>query len=294
MVEHSFPDFLKKLDLSGQTLHLNGSVSGTKMAERALKECGDSGKGLIFLRNDIPIAMNLYASERRVLISMGGWMPKFDPEQTDYPKLTYLSPDPYTDISFADLPILKHHEDDVSGSINLGCTICETEGRHNCGVYRIQPLEDNEAIIHCYPESGLARELTKGSDVPVTIAIGTSPHLLLPAVSKLPEWVDELRLANHICDGDLKFIKTDRHPVPYGTQIIIQATVSATEKRSEGPFRIYTGELSEVADYPLMRIESVKLIMGGVYQTLVTGASDTESQYLLRAAEQFISGSKAE
>jgi len=288
MYEHSFSNLLRKLDMFGHTLHLDGNTTGLKMAERSAKECASNGKALIF-RREIPIALNLFASEKRIEVALKGPIPKFNPD-IKLADLQFISPDKYKEISLSDLPILKHHEKDISGSINMGCVISESSGVFNCGIYRIQPLSNSEAIVHCYPESGLAEELSQGKDVPVTIAVGTSFQLILTAVSKLPSHIDELKLADSIAVKGLKYIKTDLHPVPYGTQIIIQGVVSASETRDEGPFYIYTGEMSDVEKFPLMKIESVKMVDGGYYHTLVTGAEQTESKFLLDAAQRFISG----
>jgi 3-polyprenyl-4-hydroxybenzoate decarboxylase len=287
MYEHSFSNIVRKLDMAGHTLHLDGNISGIKMAERAERESRPGGKALIF-RRDIPIVMNLFSSVTRMEVALKEPIHKYNPE-AKLPELEFMSADKYKDISLSDLPIMKHCEDDVSGSINMGCVISENEGIYNSGIYRIQPLSDSEAIIHCYPESDLAEQLSKGDDIPVTIAVGTSFQLILASVSKLPSEIDELKLASHIAVKGMKYIKTDRHPVPYGTQIIIQGTVSASEKRKEGPFLIHTGEMSPVEDYPLLRVESVKMVIGGYYHTLVTGPNQEESKALLDAARQFIS-----
>lgn len=288
MYEHSFANILRKLDMAGHTLHMDGNISGIKMAERAERESRPGGKALIF-RRDIPVVMNLYSSVTRMEVALKEPIPKFNPE-AELPELEFMSPDKYHDIALSDLPICKLHTEDVSGSINTGCVISEKNGVYNCGVYRIQPLDDKEAVIHCYPESDLAEQLADGEDIPVTIAVGTSFQLLLTAVSKLPAETDELKLASSISVKGLKYIETDRHPVPYGTQIIIQGTVSATEKRKEGPFLIYTGEMSPVEDYPLLKIESVRMVIGGFYHTLVTGPTQTESRALLDAGKHFTSG----
>ena len=292
MYEHNFNNVIKKLDMAGHTLQMDGNVTGIKMAQRALKECRPGGKALIFQRK-IPIILNLFASETRIEVAMKGPVSKFNPDK-ELHDLQFMSPDKYKDINLSDLPILPHHEGDVSGSINTGCVISMADGIHNCGMYRIQPLSDSEAIIHCYPESGLACQLEKGEDIPVTVAVGTSFQLILTAVSKLPADADELKIADSITAKGLKYIKTDRYPVPYGTQIIIHGVVSATEKRTEGPFLIHTGEYSKPEDYPLLKIESVKMIENGYYHALVTGTDYCESRTLLEAAEKFTSGLRAE
>lgn len=255
----NFSEYLELLESEGELLRLDGNISGLKMAEKASYECKTGGKALLFER-DIPIAMNLFASDHRIEKALSYGSEVFTEAV-------------YNKIKLSDLPILKHHKGDISGSINMGCVI---SGRDS-GIYRIQPLSDSEAIVHCYPSSTLAKKLRSG-DIPVTIAIGTSPILILLSASSSGNELDKVS-----CD----FIDSKYHQVPSGTQIIINGVVSASEKRPEGPFMIYTGDYSQVEEYPLLHIESVEIIENGIYHTLVTGKYPMESEFILKAAKSF-------
>ncbi len=208
---------------------------------------------------------------------------KYITEQPEV-ELSFCEMEYYDDFYISELPISKHYKTDVSGSINMGCVISKDDDIHNCGIYRIQPLSDERAVMHCYPDSGLGKQLAKGEDVPVTIAVGTTPHLIYAASATLPDHIDELKLAAFLHPEDMKYVKTDAYPVPYDTQIIIQGRVSATETHPEGPFTIHTGGQSPVEDFPVLFIDSVMISGTPMYHTTVTGEMPMESAHIIRAA----------
>lgn len=226
-----------------ETLVISQKMSGPELAKLAMTEM----RIILYTADRIPLLLNLYTSKDRIKKAL---------------TVTEDAAEKYSDIKLSDLPIYKCHEEDVSGSLNAGVTISSA----GCGIYRIQPLSDTEAVMHCYPDSVLAQDLSKGSDVPVTVAVGTSPRFFLTAASKR---------------------RSGQTSVPDGTQIIIRGTVSASQRHPEGPFMTYRG-LSEVSDYPVMSVESVKIAENGVYHTIITGPKYDESLTVIRAAEELI------
>jgi UbiD family decarboxylase len=288
MDRFSLSSLIDKLANQSELIRLPNGMSGYEIAQIASDQCKSNGKAII-VDTEIPIVLNLFASDAKIELALGDSIESiahkaflFDSSAAD--ELTYTDADSYTELSnISQLPILKHHAGDVSGSINMGCVISKADDTYNCGIYRLQPISDDRLIVHCYPSSGLQRQLNKGKDVHVTIAVGTSPHLIYAAASYLPSDTDELKLANHIHTDGLRYIKTGQHPVPAETHIIIQGIVSAHKKHPEGPFLIYTGDYSEVAEFPVMQISSVKIKEGAVYHTTVTGIPPMESAYIGRA-----------
>lgn len=280
---YSFTSFLQKLTESNDLEIFDGDKSGFEIASQASDICKSGGKALLF-DGDIPIAVNLMASNKRIEQALGMSIQSAADKARQYidnkteTQLSFTKSPEYEEIKLTSLPIKKHYKGDVSGSVNMGCVISEG---YSCGIYRIQPLSDSKAVINCHSDSDLAAQLTK--DTPVTIALGTSPHLIYTAAASLPAGIDELLMASYIHPETMLFISTDRFPVPIDTQVIIQATVSATEKHPEGPFFNYTDNYSKVSDFPVMSLESVKMIRGGIYHTTITGKMPTETTYILNA-----------
>jgi len=289
MDNYTFSAFIGRLKEAGELKSAPGAgLSGVKIAKQASEHCKTNSKALLFVK-EIPVAVNLLSSNKRIKLALGysidavaeqAYLYSMNPPAIE---LSFCEAPEYDDVLISELPIAKQYKSDVSGSINMGCVISKDGDTYNCGIYRIQPLNDHKAVMHCYPESGLGKQLAKGEDVPVTIAIGTSPHLIYAAAASLPDNVDELKLASYIHPDEMLFIETDGHPVPVATEIIIQGTVSATETHPEGPFMIHTGEYSKAEPFPVLKIESVKMADNCIYHTTVTGPLPMESAYITRA-----------
>jgi len=281
MDDLSFESFVNCLRSEDRFLYIGRDTSGTEFADICAKESLKSGRA-VWLETEVPTVSNLYASFERIENALGLSKEKFHKKLSEYVsnpstcELKTVKPDKYKTIALSDLPLKKHYTGDVSGSINTGCVISVD----NCGLYRIQPLSDKRAVLHCYPDSDIAKELSKGADVPVTISVGASPHLLFAAAATLPGSINEIQLANYTHPFGIDFIDTEKYPVPADTQVVIQGTVSASEKHPEGPFMIHTGRYSAVADFPLLHLESVRIKEGGIYQTTVTGTPPMESAYI--------------
>lgn len=232
----------KLLDsIKNEILTIENKMTGTELAKLALYE----NRAILYTADKIPLLLNLYSSESRIRKALGS---AWDDKESDY-----------SEISLEDLPIYRFHKEDVSGSINAGVVMSPS----GCGIYRIQPLTGSRAVMHCYPESALAGELAKGTDVQVTVAVGTQPALFFRAASKM----------------------RGSQNIPYGTHIIISGRVSASAKHPEGPFITYKG-LSEPADFPVMEIDSVRIKQRGVYHTIITGPGYDESLKVLAAAKE--------
>jgi len=283
----SFQSFIQKLEKSGAIEEIRENVSGYEIAAAASLSSKTCGKALFFSKHRI--LANLFSSDTRLETALGRSMSEAADIsaffQTPEKSLSFTAPEKYINIGgLADLPLLKHHKHDVSGSINMGCVISKEAHVYNSGIYRIQPLGSDKAVLHCYPGSGLGRMLSSHKkDIPVTIALGCSPHLIYASAAVLPAETDELMLADRLNPAGQKYIETENHPVPHDTEIIIQGRVSVTKKHPEGPFLIHTGEYSDVADFPVLHIDSVSALPDFRFLSTVTGVPPMESAYLGRA-----------
>jgi 4-hydroxy-3-polyprenylbenzoate decarboxylase len=283
-----FRSFLKILQENRNFDYFDLPINGEEIGRTASINCKQN-RNAIYINSPIPMVLNIYASKERLETALGNTIEKVSKSAWEYIKskpkinLSFSDAPKFTKIRLTDLPLIKYHKKDVSGSINFGCVISESEGIHNCGIYRVQPLSDDEAVIHCYPSSGLGQLLKNSEkDIPVTIAIGCNANLLFAAGAKLPNEIDELLLASCL-DTELTFIKTNNYPVPSDTQIVIQGQVSVKEKKTEGPFFIYTNDYSKPEPFPVLKIDSVSIAEKGIYLSTVTGTPPMENAYLGQA-----------
>jgi len=278
-----FREFLKHLEENNEIEYFQ-DISGIKAGRLASDYCKKSGKA-ICIEGKPNSYLNIYASQDRLEAAIGMSFQKASSKAYQYIKspsdraIKFKESPIYRELpGLNELPLMKYHDGDVSGSINFATTISRSDDQYNCGIYRIQPISDRRAIMHCYPSSSLGRMIAQSDkDIPLTIAIGHEASLLLSAGVKLPPETDGLKLASHLTN--IEFITGHYHPAP-SAEVIINAHVSATESADEGPFFIYTGGYSKVEKFPLLTIDSIYARENFSYLSTVTGIPPMENAYL--------------
>ncbi len=152
----------------------------------------------------------------------------------------------------------------------------------NIGVYRIQALGRDRAIIRWLAHRGGARHhhlwKTLGRDMPVAIAIGADPATILAAVLPLPETMSELRFSG-ILRGerpDVGQCVTVPLTIPAEAEIVIEGVVSATETAPEGPYGDHTGYYNAVEEFPLLRVTAITMRRNPIYLSTFTGRPPDE------------------
>lgn len=195
------------------------------------------------------------------------------------PKLRFSAGGRYRSLkNIHELPLYKFYEHDTSGTVSLGCIISETNGVYNSAIYRIEPISEHLAVIHCRGDSGLGKKIFAGKKI--TVAVGCSPYLVYTSACSLDDDADELRLAGLL---GAEFMQTEYYPVPNDTQVILQGRLTG-ETAQGGQFFNFTGGYCERGMFPVMEIESVSLAEGGLFQSTVIGIPAMENAFLGSAA----------
>jgi 4-hydroxy-3-polyprenylbenzoate decarboxylase len=152
----------------------------------------------------------------------------------------------------------------------------------NVGVYRMQIIGRDRAILRWLPHRGGARHhhqwKAQGVDMPVAVAIGADPATILAAVIPLPDSLSELRFAGLLRGERLRLSPSITVPimVPSDAEIIIEGIVSATETAPEGPFGDHTGYYNGVEDFPVMRVTAITMRRKPIYLSTYTGRPPDE------------------
>ncbi|WP_312795131.1 UbiD family decarboxylase, partial [Tianweitania sp.] len=156
----------------------------------------------------------------------------------------------------------------------------------NVGIYRMQVLNRNQAIMRWLPARGGARHHRAwqklGRDMPVAIAIGADPATILAAVMPLPEGMSELsfsgvlrRKAGRIGRG----LSVDL-PVPAEAEMVIEGSVSVAETAPEGPYGDHTGYFNSVEPFPVMTASAITMRRDPLYLSTFTGRPPDEPSRL--------------
>jgi len=157
---------------------------------------------------------------------------------------------------------------------------------YNLGIYRMQVIERDRAIMRWLPMRGGAQHhrmwRERGMEMPVAVVIGADPATLLAAVMPAPQGVSELALAGLIGDRRVQMAPCAgiMLHVPASAEIVLEGTVSPTETALEGPFGDHTGYYNAPDRYPVFTLRRMRVRRGASYLTTFTGRAPDEPSVL--------------
>jgi 4-hydroxy-3-polyprenylbenzoate decarboxylase len=158
----------------------------------------------------------------------------------------------------------------------------ESISHYNAGVYRMQTLGPDQAILRWLAHRGGAAHhrlwSAEGRDMPVAVVIGVDPATILSAVLPLPEAISELRFSGILRGERPRLARCVTVPlvVPADAEIVIEGFVSSHDRRPEGPFGDHTGYYNAVESFPLMRVTAITCRDNPIYLSTYTGRPPDE------------------
>ncbi len=191
-------------------------------------------------------------------------------------------------------PILKSFPDDAGKFITFGLTITKhpETGIRNIGVYRIQIVNDQKAIMHWQTHKRGAQhyELMKEYSKPIetAIVIGTDPSTIFSGIAPVPEGMDKFFFSGIVRKKGVKLIKckTVDLEVPANSEIVLEGYVDPNEMRIEGPFGDHTGFYTPPEPYPTFNLTCLMRRKNPIYLTTVVGKPILEDAYIGKVIEQ--------
>jgi len=193
-----------------------------------------------------------------------------------------------------DLPVLHCWPRDAGRFITLPLVITRhpETGAQNMGMYRIQILNERQAIVHWHVHhDGAAHHRAhqkRGLPMDVAVAIGCDPATIYAATAPLPRGIDELLFAGFLRNAPVEtaHAATVDLQVPANAEFVIEGKVHCTETRLEGPFGDHTGFYSAADQYPLFEITAVTRKKEPVYPATIVGRPVMEDYFLGKATER--------
>jgi len=156
----------------------------------------------------------------------------------------------------------------------------------NVGIYRMQKLGRDKLIMRWLAQRGGARHhrlwQELGEDMPVAVAIGADPAMILAAVMPLPEGMSELGFSGLLAGRRSSVVNARTVPlfVPANAEIILEGRVSASETAPEGPYGDHTGYYNSVEEFPVMQVTAITMRKNPVYLSTYTGRPPDEPSRL--------------
>jgi 4-hydroxy-3-polyprenylbenzoate decarboxylase len=158
----------------------------------------------------------------------------------------------------------------------------EASERYNVGIYRMQVLGRDRAIVRWLEHRGGARHralwAATGRDMPVAVAIGADPATTLSAVLPLPETLSELRFSGVLRGERPRLARALTVPmlVPADAEIVLEGWIAPAETALEGPYGDHTGYYNAVERFPVLRLTAISARRDPIYVSTFTGRPPDE------------------
>ena len=320
--------FLRAIEAVGELRRISVPVDPhleiTEICQRVVRE---EGPALVFERvegSELPLVINVFGSRRRLEIALGGppaaigesflrlaedLMPpslgKLVSHGKDLLRLRGMKPrrirgGPVREVSeepdLGRLPVLTcwPHDGGPFFTFPLVHTRSPRNGALNVGIYRMQRFGPDETGMHWQIGKGggfhhyEAEE--EGRPLDVAVAFGGDPLLMLAAMMPLPEGLSETAFVGLVRGRGVRLSRgvTVDIDVPASSEIVLEGTVAAEERRTEGPFGDHFGHYSAEAPFPVFRVKRVFRRRDAMYPAIVVGRPPQEDGFMGNAVQELL------
>jgi 4-hydroxy-3-polyprenylbenzoate decarboxylase len=330
MAYKNLSEFIATLEAQGELIRVRREVSAVlEIAEIADRVVKGDGPALFFesvAGSTMPVAINLFASRRRMLAALQissyeEWNERLefflDPKPPEglleklkaIPKVTELAAVfPKTvrsapcqevvqtgdAVDLSSLPVLTCWPQDGGPFITLPLVVTRdpASGKTNVGVYRMQVYDRRTTGMHWQKHkdgAGQARGYEKqGRRMEVAAAIGCDPATVFSGIAPLPPGLSEFLFAGFLRGEAVPLVpgKTVDLLVPAEAEIVLEGYVEPGERRREGPFGDHTGFYSLEDDFPVFHVTGITRRRSPVYLTTIVGRPPMEDGFLGEAVER--------
>ncbi|MBJ6978465.1 UbiD family decarboxylase [Luteimonas sp. MC1895] len=198
------------------------------------------------------------------------------------------------DIDLSRLPIQHCWPGDAARLITLGLVVTRgtRKPRQNIGIYRMQVIGADRVIMRWLPHRGGALDFADwcadrpGEPFPVVVAIGVDPATTLAAVAPVPDTLSEYEFAGLLRGQRTRTWRSERTGLdaPAGSEIVLEGVIHPGETALEGPFGDHTGYYNAAAQFPVLRIERMRLRRDAIYQGSYMGRAPFDEPSVLAMA----------
>jgi len=320
--------FIQELDKAGELKRVKSEVdTNLEIAEILRRTMYSKGPAILFenVKNyDIPVLGNAFGSIKRLEIGLetsdfteigqrivdmtrmeipSGFFNKIR-KLPELSKITDIAPKlekngPVTEIfndspSFDKIPILKTWPKDAGKFITLGLVATKhpETGIKNLGVYRMQILDNNHALMHWQKHkrgahhSDVSKE--KGKKIEAAVIIGSEPSTVFSAVAPVPEGLDKYIFSGITRKKGIKTVKckTIDLEVPANAEMVLEGYVDPNDIKMEGPFGDHTGYYTPPEPYPTFTLTGIMQREKPIYLTTIVGKPILEDAFIGKVIER--------
>ena len=194
------------------------------------------------------------------------------------------------------LPVLTCWPQDAGPFLTFPLVLTQSPGggATNCGIYRMQKFGVAETGMHWQIAKGGGyhyREAeVRGEPLPVAVALGGDPLLMLAGMMPLPEQLSELAFVGLLRGRRMELSRGRTIPLaaPARAEFVLEGEVAPGERREEGPFGDHFGHYSAVAPSPVFRIRTVTRRRDAIYPAIVVGKPRQEDGFMGTAVQEML------
>ena len=294
-------EFLNYLETKGELLRIREEVDPKYEIAAYIRKTSDlQGPALQFENvkgSSMPVVGGLFAAQRRLHLALGvsnqEQAVKTLIESMENPIAPILAQDgpckevvcTGEDVDLGMLPVPTYSSKDGGPYITMGLVISGdpvTKSR-NLAIYRLQVKGKKRlGILSQQLSLQLSRAEALNQGLPVAIALGTSPEIMIGSQWRAPYGVDELGLACGIHRSPIEVVRaaTVDLEVPAAAEIIIEGVILPKEREIEGPFGEFTGYYQPATPKPVIEITAITLRQNPIYLAGLTGMPTTDNHVM--------------
>ena len=194
------------------------------------------------------------------------------------------------------LPILKCWPNDAGKLITWPLVITKGPDNEpfNVGIYRMQVLSKNTTVMRWLSHRGGAMHWHKwqktGKPMPVAVAIGNEPAMIIAAATPIPDDLSEFDFAGLLRKKSVELVKcvTSDLMVPASSEIVLEGEIVPGDVAKEGPFADHTGFYNDEELHPVFHVKCITRRKDAYYLTTVTGRPPREDAILALALNRMV------
>ncbi|BFH74297.1 UbiD family decarboxylase [Sulfurisphaera javensis] len=198
------------------------------------------------------------------------------------------------ELNFEKIPALKTWPKDAGRYLTFSIVITKDPDTnvHNLSVYRVQLLNEKEAIVHWqalkrgaltsfkYKEKGITK-------IPVAIVNGVDPILAFVAASPVPPGLDKYLFAGILRNEGVDVHELDNGIlVPSHAETVFEGYVDIEDSRLEGPFGDHLGYYTPPDYYPVFKLEKAYSRDNPIFHATSVGKPPLEDAWIGKAVER--------
>jgi 4-hydroxy-3-polyprenylbenzoate decarboxylase len=195
-----------------------------------------------------------------------------------------------------DLPVITCWPKDGGRFITFPLVVSQHPQHHktNVGIYRMQVFDRTLTGMHWQIHKGggfhyhVAEQ--QGSALPVAVALGADPALMLAGIFPLPEALEEIAFAGILSARKTRLVSARTIPidVPADAEFVLEGVVPPYERRPEGPFGDHFGHYCDVANFPVFHVKTITRRRQPIYPAAVVGKPPQEDRYMGDASQMIL------